>query len=219
MTASSDLPSLYSLRPVNLWVEDDETRAYLDRAWQDPDIGYLVAGGGENVAAVVKSAREAGLPTVFGLRDRDFNSSNRSRWRRWTDPLAVFALDSLEIENFALDAEAIADVDANTAGLTAAQIEGLLQRAVNGMVWYMACRYTVSDIRDAVARDFLKHPRAEGPRALTSFAAARDWILDSPWWKDVLPAATAHVTASGVELALGWHHLDLAHGSAADCPP
>lgn len=205
MTAPSDLPSLYSQRPVNLWVEDDETKAYLDGVWQDAEIGYLVAGGSENVGVVVKSARAAGIQAVFGVRDRDFQGSNRKSWRTLTNDVTVFTLECLELENLALDANAISGTIANTEGLTAEQIDRLLANAARRMVWYMSCRYTIAVIRDAIARDFTRHPKPDGTKAVGSFAAARDWILGSAWWQEVLPAATAHLTAANVELALHFH--------------
>lgn len=48
------ISSLYKNALVYLWVEDEETRAYLEEAWDHDDtIGLLVAGGCENIAAVV----------------------------------------------------------------------------------------------------------------------------------------------------------------------
>ena len=36
--------ALYSGR-INLWVEDNLTRAYLSALWNDPEIKFLVGGG------------------------------------------------------------------------------------------------------------------------------------------------------------------------------
>lgn len=206
LTAASDLPSLYAQRPITLWVEDEETRGYLDTVWQDNDIGFLIAGGATNVGAVVKSAREDGFSTVFGVRDRDFGRTNRSRWESATHDMSVFATESLELENLALDEVAIAASDANTANLTPPAILQLLSDAASRMLWYMACRHAISDLRDATIREFIEHPKAHGPNGVATYEEARDRILGSAWWREVLPVARRTVTESSIEIALGWHH-------------
>src|SRR5262245_23120839 len=99
--------ALYNATLV-LWVEDTVVRDYLTDAWQDPAIRFLIAGGDVGIPAVVESARQDGHAQVFGLVDRDFRNSNRSRWLATTSDLRVFVPEAHEIENYVLDADALA---------------------------------------------------------------------------------------------------------------
>ena len=64
-----------------MWVEDNVTKEYLQRIWQPDDQLFLiaVAEGVESVRATVHNLRTNGYSNVFGLIDRDFRSSNRSK--------------------------------------------------------------------------------------------------------------------------------------------
>ena len=97
MAGGSDLDALYKNWPLVLWVEDETTKIYLDTLWQDPQIGFLVAGGWENLTAVLHPSP----PHVFGSRDRDFGHSNRARWAN--AGVRVLRGDTFEIENFLLE--------------------------------------------------------------------------------------------------------------------
>ncbi|WP_441292683.1 hypothetical protein ACSRUE_21830 [Sorangium sp. KYC3313] len=54
MKPSSDVTGLYRNFPAYLWVEDEETRTYLQTAWEgELHIKVLVAGGHGHLHAVV----------------------------------------------------------------------------------------------------------------------------------------------------------------------
>lgn len=71
---SAEIEALYKNSPAVLWVEDPETRAWLEAVWLGlrPTIELLVGAGRANVTAVCALAKESGLKHVFGLVDRDF---------------------------------------------------------------------------------------------------------------------------------------------------
>src|SRR5262245_49071638 len=100
---SSDLLALYARKKAMLWVEDLETRAYLREAWNDKDIGFLVAAGNESVFGAVRDAHKHGATNVLGMVDRDFRPSNRDRWLDSQRTFQVHVLEAVEIECYALD--------------------------------------------------------------------------------------------------------------------
>ena len=104
MPAPSDLDTLGSSRPIELWVEDRLTREYLSLAWSyDRDFDLRVAGGHLSVFAVVHDQRVQGRGHVFGFVDRDFGVSNYNNWDHPDSGIEVFIGSRLEIENFLLD--------------------------------------------------------------------------------------------------------------------
>jgi len=181
---TSDVTGLYRAFPAYLWVEDEETRTYLDTVWNgESRIKIYVAGGHSHLPALVKAAHSDYSTHVFGFRDRDFGASNRAHWN---DPaLDVLTSDVLELENLLLDAEAIAACDVNTSGLGAADIELEMRRLATPLTWWMACRKTITALRDAVMTDFLSHPSRTRVRTRQE---AEDAIVTSAWWSTVLPA-------------------------------
>lgn len=201
MTAPSDLPTLYKTKKVYLWVEDEETRTYLTAVWQDPEIGLLIAGGHENIHAVVKSSRRDNFTHVFGFRDRDFGRSNRAAWQN--KETEVMTSDAFEVENLVLDSAAIADCDVNTSGKNAAQIDAELVALAGALPWWMSCRRAITEIHDAVAGQFIGHPKRGSIKTQPEAEAA---IFASPWWTTVLPAVGTSVTQPSVEASLQQHH-------------
>lgn len=201
MTAPSDLPTLYRSKKVYVWVEDEETRTYLNAAWEDPEIGLLVSGGHENIHAVVKSSRRDGFTHVFGFRDRDFGRSNRATWQNKETEVMTSA--AFEVENLLLDSEAMAACDVNTSGKTAAQITEELEKLAEVLPWWMSCRRAITEIHDAVAGQFIGHPKRGGVKTQTEAEAA---IFASPWWTAVLPAIGTSVDQASVEASLLRHH-------------
>jgi hypothetical protein len=201
LTAASDLPALYSRHALVVWVEDEETRTYLSTAWQDGDIGLLVAGGYENIHAVVKAAEKDGIAHVFGIRDRDFWTSNRARWNE--PAIRVLTGDTFEIENLLLDATAMAACDVNSAEKDVAAIEADLGALAAPLAWWMSCRKTIVHFREAATRDFTEHPKRG---AVTSKALALSKIVDSPWWTTTLPGLGHAVTRAEAERLLDLHH-------------
>lgn len=172
---SSPLNALYRKRPINLWVEDEVTREYLREAWQDNDIELLLAGGADNIQAVVE---DSGLRNVFGYRDRDFTpASNRTRW---ADPSAqrVLVSEVFEAENFLFDEEAIAASSLNTSRRTAAQIDAEMQRLAATLSWWLSCRSVIAWLSREANRDFVSHPKRA---QVTNKAQALAHLTDSNW--------------------------------------
>jgi hypothetical protein len=217
LTQAPDLPALYSSHRVVLWVEDEETRTYLATAWQDGDVKLLVAGGHTNIDAIVKAAVKDAIPHVFGVRDRDFWRSNRSRWT--TDPsVRVFTGDTFEVENLLLDAKAMAACEVNTAEKEAPAIQAELDALATPLAWWMSCRKTIVHFRDAVTRDSIEHPTRG---TVTSKTHALSKIVGSTWWTTTLPGLGDTVTAAEADRLLDLHHREyssaLADGSWCTC--
>jgi hypothetical protein len=174
---------MYRSFPAYLWVEDEETRTYLETAWNGESLIKLyVAGGHRHIGAVVNAAHMDWATHVFGLRDRDFTKSNRSRWM--DEAIRVFAGDTLEVENLMLDAEAIAACDVNTSALDAPAIENLLVNLVAQQVHWMACRRLIAELSEALTHGFIEHPKR---RSVLSCDDALQAITGSQWWSTVLP--------------------------------
>lgn len=154
MKPSSDITGLYRSFPAYLWVEDEETRTYLETAWNgEARIKIYVGGGHTHLAAVVSAARNDWATHVFGFRDRDFGASNRARW---TDTaVTILTSDAVELENLLLDAKAIAACEVNTSGLSDVQIEQQMLNLAQPLTWWMSCRRTISEMRDAVTEEFI----------------------------------------------------------------
>lgn len=184
MKPSSDVTGLYRSFPAYLWVEDEETRTYLETAWSgETRIKIYVGGGHTHLSAVVKAARNDWNTHVFGFRDRDFGASNRARWKDET--VTVLASDAVELENLLLDADAIASCAVNTSGLNVVQIEQQMLQLAQPLTWWMSSRRTITEMRDAVMDEFLAHP-ARGDVA--SQRDAENHIFTSRWWSTVLPS-------------------------------
>lgn len=205
MRPTSDISGMYRSFPAYLWVEDEETRTYLEAAWSGESlIRMYVASGHQHVRAVVSAARNDWNAHVFGLRDRDFTESNRSRWN--DEDVCLFAGDSLEVENLMLDADAIAACDVNTSGLDAAGIEQRLLALAAPQVSWMACRRLISEMGEAVTRRFVEHPRRANVR---SHADALNAIAGSEWWTQVLPGLhSAWGNAQDVDTKLALYEAD-----------
>lgn len=118
MTATALFPGFYR-GAINLWVEDELTRDYLRKVWQeDPAIVFYVGGGNEGITAVLKEAELAGLHNVFALIDRDFGITNRADWNNPAKTSRRFVGSVHEVENHLLDADALAGCALNTGGRT-----------------------------------------------------------------------------------------------------
>jgi hypothetical protein len=157
VTAPSNLPTLYRNHQILVWVEDEVTRTYLREVWQDSNIGLLIAGGHENIHAVVKSARAQGFLHVFGFRDRDFGGTNRPKWQ--DDPEGVLTSEVFEVENLALDSQAMFACQLNSSKMTAEQISARLRELASKRCWWMSCRHAITDVRNAITDKFVEHPK------------------------------------------------------------
>lgn len=207
MRPAYDATGMYNRFPLYLVVEDEETRTYLQQVWAGESlIGFYVAGGLGHVQAAVTAARNDGHTHVFGLRDRDFGPGNRARWNE--RGVLVFVSDACEVENLLLDAEAIARCDVNTANKDAPQIERDMLALARPLVWWMASRRTIAELRDGVFKDFIEHP----PRAAVhDEVTAIDAVVQHPWWTGVLPGlSAAWGSRAHVEARLRAHAADYA---------
>lgn len=198
MPGGSELDALYKNRPIVVWVEDETTKLYLEALWQDPQIGFLVSGGCDNLRSFIDEARKF-ANNVFGYRDRDFGPSNRSTWGREV----VFRGDTFEIENFLLDEEAMAGCSLNSKGRTEAYLLGEMQRIAGGMAWWMAARATIVWMRNQVLNDFVPHPT---PGIVTDRATALDSIIGSSWWKATRPVLGPLLQQGSLETQIDQEH-------------
>jgi len=181
MIVPSELSSLLSARPIVLWVEDELTKEYLLRVWRPDDrLFQIIVGGSMNsVIAVVNDLREAKeCRHVFGLIDRDFRDSDKSKWH--SDDVLVLQPTVMEIENFLLSWEALAGCDQNTKhfGRTIDQISQRAQQEAQRMTWWMACRTVLSDVYGKLIEGFPEHPKIDN---IQDKAQAETYILNHSW--------------------------------------
>ena len=186
MARSVERASLYRA-PINLWVEDQLTRAYLDAVWNSSYIGFLIGGGNEGVQAIVNDAEKAGYPNVFAVIDRDFRQSNRSSWLDPGKTSRRFILEVHEIENYLLDAAALAACRFNNLGKTAAEIEIIMTTAADRLAWWAACRDVVAELRRRFREGFLNDPSC----AVSREDKGRDHICQSEWFQKLAQEAGA----------------------------
>jgi hypothetical protein len=171
--------SLYRA-PINLWVEDELTRGYLDAVWNSPVVAYLIGGGNEGVQAVVNDAEKAGYLNVFAVIDRDFRQTNKPSWMDPNKTSRRFILPVHEIENYLLDRDALAASRFNNLGRTAVEIEAMMTTAAGRLCWWAACRDVVADLRRRFRQDFIPDPTYP---PVDNEAQARDYICQSPWFQ------------------------------------
>ena len=159
-----------------MYVEDQITLIYLKELWDDPSFAYFVGGGHEAVRLIVRVDREAGHSNVFGLIDRDFGHSNLDRIGN--PGTRVFRLAAHEVENYLLDAAALASSRWNNLGRSIADVEGLLIQAAQKRCWYEACRSVLAIIRGRFHEGFIVDP----PQDLADHTAAHAHLCGSPWF-------------------------------------
>jgi hypothetical protein len=143
MPRDVDRASLYRA-PINLWVEDEITKAYLEEIWGGPDIAYLIGGGNEGVTAILNDAEKAGYRNVFGVIDRDFRPTNEHSWNNPRKTFLRFILPVHEIENYLLDPHALRACRFNTMAKTEVEIEAMMREEAKRRVTCEACRWIVA---------------------------------------------------------------------------
>jgi hypothetical protein len=191
---SSFLSAIYKKRPINLWVEDEPTRAYLGHVWQDNDIELLLAGGADQVHSAV---HDSGQRNVFGYRSRgfDFERSNSQLWRN-DHSTQVWISSVFEAANFALDEDAIAGSIFNTAESSARLIAADMLRLAAPQSWWMACRSVVASLSKRANKGFIRRPdRAR----VADKNSALAWIITSSWTADVAPSVPSLVSPEAIE--------------------
>lgn len=190
---------------VNLWVEDAITRVYLKECWQnDPDVLFLTGGGNDNVGAVVKDAEERGYRNVVGFIDRDFRMSNRADWLNLEKGSRRFVPTVHELENYLLDEAALAACAMNTGRRSAADILQRLQVRAGQLVWWMACRRVIADLREEFLGDFPEHPKCP---QVDDQASAERYIVDQDWFKQLKERANTVTTTGEISTRLGKAHV------------
>lgn len=165
---------------INLWVEDEITRAYLAELWDDPDIVYLVGGGNEGVRAIVHDAEVAGYRNVFAVIDRDFGTSNVAHWLDHRKTARTFVLPAHEVENYLLDPEALAACTYNNRNQPREAIDALMLDHATRLCWWAACRAVVAELRRRFRLEFINDPRYPN---VDREAAAIDHILTNTWYQ------------------------------------
>jgi hypothetical protein len=193
--------SLYTA-PIELWVEDEVTRAYLDAVWNSPSVRFLIGSGNEGVQAIVQDAENAGYPNVFAVIDRDFRLTNRTNWRDPSKKPRRFILPVHEIENYLLDAAALAASRLNNLNRTEAEIEQLMTTEAQRFCWWAACRDVVAELRRRFREGFLNDPT----RAVITEEQARDHICQSPWFRK-LPHEISRTTTPDIHRLLSEAHV------------
>lgn len=160
--------AVYQSAQLCLWVEDPETKAYLDALWSDGRIRTLVGGGADAVANLARAAWQDGLKHVFALRDRDFGTPSMP-------PASgpVFVVPRHEVENYLLDANAIAACVYNTRRATAADIGAYAATTAQSLAVWMASRRVLRDVWSATTGGFPADPR---PTDVPSQASAQAWL-------------------------------------------
>jgi hypothetical protein len=146
---SVEIDALYKNAKAVLWVEDPETRAWLEALWlgQAPTIRILVAGGHTNVAAVCQQALDYGAPNVFGLVDQDFGTSNRPRWSTLPPRERVYRFDVHEFENLLLVPDALAGCGLNVGKRTSPAINARIFEEAQRLAWWVACARFLAETR------------------------------------------------------------------------
>ncbi len=176
--------------PINLWVEDPLTRAYLDALWDDPAVKFLIGGGHDGVRAIIRDAEDAGFRNVFGLIDRDYHRSNRVDWLVPGRAFRTFILPVHEIENYLLHTAALEGCRYNTHRRTVAEIDAFLVAEATRRCWWAACRDVVALIRDRFRDHFVNDPTTP---PVKDEATAFDHIRHSDWFRE-LPRKSATMT-------------------------
>lgn len=145
---ASQLPDYYKDDRIHLWVEDMTTRDYLDALWSAAPLNIMPAGGIAGVEAMAKAALEEQLlpERIFGLVDRDMKPDNEARWADLAWSHNVYRPAVLEIENFLLDEECIAEAPSNAAGLDAATIRQRVLDYARRRVWWMTCKRVLAEV-------------------------------------------------------------------------
>jgi hypothetical protein len=167
---------LYRNSPV-VWVEDELTRDVLVTLWGPSRIAVAVAGTKNGVRALVQGAPRDRAPRIVGYVDRDFDRSNRDRWK--TPECRIFCSVGHECENDLLDFEALAA--ASNRGVSAQELEAAARVYATQLVVWMACKATLRTAKEHIQGTFPGDPPLG---RVPDLAAAESYILSSPAWSN-----------------------------------
>lgn len=211
---STDIDALYKSAKAVLWVEDPDTRAWLEAVWLGlaPTIRVLVAGGREHVSTICGQAVDAGWTHIFGLVDRDFGTSNRHRWALLQPNERVYRLDAHEFENLLLNSNALAGCRFNTGKRTISDIDARLNSSAKTRAFWVACIRFLADTSRAAKVGF-----PPDPKTITSLADAEAYVNNSDWFARTAHSCPALATPAAITSALQAAYADattaLANGS------
>ena len=186
---------------INLWVEDELTRAYLSAVWNSPSVTFFIGGGNEGVRAIVKDAEEAGISNVFALIDRDFRQTNKQDWLDPRKSTRTFVLRVHEIENHLLDAHALASIRLNNLAKTPDEIETIMSTAASRLCWWAAGRDVIAEFRKRFREGFLSDPSC----AVGTEDQAMDHIVRSPWFQKLASQVNRTTVSDVHNLLLNAH--------------
>ena len=186
---------------INLWVEDDLTRAYLSALWDDSAVKFLVGGGHDGVNAILRDAELAKFANVFGISDRDFRPSNRTNWTNPAKTFRNFILPVHEIENYLLDASALHASRYHNRRFEVAAFEGRMLSKAKNLCWWAACRATIAELRQRFREPFVPDPS----QSVVDEVTARDHICKSPWFEKLATEAGQSTEADIVTLLADSH--------------
>jgi hypothetical protein len=200
--------SIPTTAPMVLVVEDPLTRDYLQALWGNPiEIAFVLGGGNDGVHAIVKFCSEAGYPNVFGVMDRDFRPTNRADWMNPAKKFRTFVLPVHEIENYLLDAAALAASRYRNRDLGASAIEAQIEAKAGQLCWWAACRETIAELKRRFRESFISEPT----QAVVDEASARAHVCRSPWFANLSNNATRstepdvhRLLADSHAIAMGW---------------
>lgn len=170
---------------INLWVEDDLTRAYLGALWNDSAVKFLIGGGRDGVGAILRDAEDAGYTNVFGLTDRDVRPANVSGWTNQAKTFRTFVLPVHEVENYLLDSWALQASRYQNRGLEATAIEARMVSKSNQLCWWAACRDVIAELKRRFRESFVPDPK----QSVIDEATARAHICGSPWFRKLASEA------------------------------
>lgn len=193
------IPKSYYPAPINIWVEDVLTKDYLTAVWDRTDqVAFFIAEGHGAIPPVVNDAREMGFMNVFGVRDRDFTTSNFSRWHK-PESSPVFTLPRHECENYLLDESAVFGCDLHNRKRTTEEIAALMKSLAAQQVFWLACRKVKQEIRQLFLEDF---PSDSTPIQIQTLAKALDCIIKSSWYRKMPNLSSNWSEPANVTLAL-----------------
>lgn len=197
--AMSDIDAHYKNSKAVLWVEDSDTRTWLDAVWlgSAPTIRILVAGSYGSVKIVCEQARLEGHRHVFGMTDSDFGSTNRPRWGSLDSKERVYRLDVHEFENLLLDPSALFECKLNTAKRPLADIDARIAAAATSRAWWVACVRFLAETQQAAKEGYPPPP----PPSINSLTDAERHVCESLWFAST--AATCSSLAAPTAVTTG----------------
>lgn len=178
----SDIDALYKKAKAILWVEDIETRTWLEAIWaaEIPPIQVLVARGRGGVEAVCEDAKRAGHKHVFGLVDRDFGTSNRVKWSSMDEDQRIYRLHVNEFENFLLcDIDALLGCSMHTGKRTRPDVEQRIDDGAKKRIWWVTC---VRFLAETQRRSKDGYPSDPKFAKIQSLFDAENHVLSSIWF-------------------------------------